>query len=691
MTTPLRERRWAWGRLTLIALTLAALATFLLAFPLFPSVRLVLDEGDIAPRDVRSPRRIAYQSSIRISEQQQTAEAAVEPVYTSPDADVARQQLERTQQVLDYLGSVRADSLATPSQRRAWVMAVPELGRLPVGVADGLLALSNASWDRVQSETFDVVAQAMRQSVREGSLEQTWREIPSLVGLDLSAEEAAVTAALAQWMIVPNSFYDDAATQAARQHAREAVDSILITYESGEMIVREGQRVTALHMEALRAAGLQQPHTRWSDVASHALLAVSGVCALMLFLARFQADVLQETRKFLLLALMLALFLLLARLMVPDRVTLRYLFPAPALALLLAAALGPATGVIASLVIGLAAAMIGGQSLELAAYATFGGLVAAILLGRVDRVAKIFRAALFVAVAQVVALVSFDLLLVRLEPVDLALRLLMAVINAGVSASLALGLLFLVGPLFDIITTFRLIDLSRPDHPLLQRLLHEAPGTYHHSLMVASMAEQAAESIGADALLTRVGAYYHDIGKIARPYFFVENQIEGMNPHERLDPMTSAEIIVGHVRDGLELARRYRIPARVRAFIPEHHGTKRASFQYERAVEMAGGDVERVNEADFCHKGPRPRSKETTLVMLADGSEAIVRSRRPATPDELAEAVNAIFERIVRSGQLDESPIRMSELVKVKESFITTLKGVFHPRLTYPEPANEAR
>ncbi len=689
MATLLRERRWAWVRLTLIALLLATLSTFLLAFPFFPSGRLALEEGDVAPRDIRAPRRITYQSSILTAEQQRLAEATVEQVYTAPDADIARQQLERTQQVLDYLTSVRADTLASPSQRRAWVRAVPELGQLPVGVADGLLALSEESWGRVQSETFDVVAQAMRRGVRDGFLEQTWREIPSLVGLDLSAEEAAITAALAQWLLVPNSFYDEAATQAAREQARNAVDAVLMSYETGEIIVREGQRITPLHLEALRMTGLQQPRTRWSDVVTYAFLALCGVFVLMLYLARFQADVLQEMRKFFLLALLLALFLLLARLMVPDRVTLRYLFPASALAMLVTATMGPSVGVIVSALIGFAAAMIGDQSLELAAYVTFGGLVAAIMLGRVDRVTKLFRAALFVAVAQVAVLLGFDLLLERVNLIDLALRLLMAIVNAGVSASFALGLLFLVGPLFDIITAFRLIDLSRPNHPLLQRLLREAPGTYHHSLMVASLAEQAAESIGADALLTRVGAYYHDVGKVARPYFFVENQIEGVNPHERLDPTTSVEIIVGHVRDGMELARRYRLPARVRAFISEHHGTKRASFQYERAVELAGGDASRVHEADFRHKGPKPRSKETTLVMLADGCEAIARSRRPTTPEALAEAVNTIFEHAIRSGQLDESPIRMSELVRVKESFIATLKGVFHPRLIYPQLIGE--
>ncbi|HEC35105.1 MAG TPA: HD domain-containing protein, partial [Anaerolineae bacterium] len=172
-----------------------------------------------------------------------------------------------------------------------------------------------------------------------------------------------------------------------------------------------------------------------------------------------------------------------------------------------------------------------------------------------------------------------------------------------------------------------------------------------------------------------------------RPYFFIENQMEGVNPHERLDPYTSTEIIVGHVRDGLELARRHRLPARVRAFISEHHGTSRAGFQYERALELTG-DPELVNEAEFHHQGPKPQSRETALVMLADGCEAVVRARHPGTPEELARVVDEVFERILSNGQLDECPITMRELGIVKGSFVSTLKGVFHPRLRYPELAD---
>ncbi|MBN1953440.1 MAG: HDIG domain-containing protein [Anaerolineae bacterium] len=682
-----RKSWWVWTRLVLMAVVLVALATFLLAFPLFPSGRLVLEEGDVAPRDIRAPRRITFDSEIRTMEQQRLAEQAVEPVYTPPDAALAREQLDRTQQVLDYLGSVHADTVATPTQRRAWLLAVPELADLPIEIADGLLALSDESWGRVQLETLSVVDEMMRRGVVDGFVDEAWQAVPLLVGLDLSPEEADVTAALARRLIVANSFYDAAATQAARDQAREQVPPVLRNYEAGEIVVREGKRVDALDLEALRELGLQQSRTSWVDVAGQGLLALAAVVLLGLFLARFQPDVLWEGRKLLLLGLLLALFFFLARLLVPDRTVLQYLYPASALAMLATVTLGQHTGLAVSLLMGAVVGLIANQPLELASYTVLGGLVATLSLQKADHPGALFRAALFVAMVHVVVLLGFQLPLERTDLVDVTLSLLAAIVNGLVSASMALGLLFLIGPLFDIITTFRLIELSRPDQPLLQRLLRESPGTYHHSLMVANLAEQAAERIGANALLTRVGAYYHDVGKIARPYFFVENQMEGVNPHQQLDPRTSADIIIQHVQDGLELARRYRLPSQIRAFIPEHHGTNRASFLYEKAVELAGGDASLVDESFFRHRGPKPQSRETALVMLADGSEAIVRANRPASPEELAEAVQKIFDRAIRSGQLDECPITMKDLAMVQDSFISTLKGVFHPRIHYPEIA----
>lgn len=684
MATSRRERNgWFWTRLVLLGLILTATGTFFLSFPLLPSTRVVLEVGDVAPQDIRAPRRITYESAIRTAEQQQQAEAAVEPVYTPPDPNLARQQLERTRQVLDYLSAIRADPFATPAQRRAWTVAVPELQDLPLTIPELISGLSDESWNRVQLEVLNVVAEKMRQGVREDALAKAREEIPLLVGLDLSSEEAAVTSALAQRLIVPNSFYDEEATAQARQQAREAVSVVVRTFEANEVIVREGQRVTALDLEALQELGLQQPRTGWTELVGNGILSALGVLLLGFFLARFQQDVLQEGRKSLLLALLLTLFLALARLMIPDRTVLRYLFPAPALAMLATTTLGAPVGLIASILVGGAAGLMEERSLELAAYGIVGGITATLAVRQTDRPAVFFRAGLLVGLAAIGVTVAFALFSVRPDPLTVGFAVVGAATNGLLSASLAMAGLFLLGPLFDLPTTFRLMELSRPDQPLLQRLLREAPGTYHHSIMIASMAEQAAERIGLNPLLVRVGAYYHDIGKIHRPSYFIENQLEGSNPHDQLDPHASVQIITGHVRDGLELARRYRLPAFIRAFIAEHHGTSRAGFQYERAVEQAGSSA-LVNEADFRHQGPRPQSRETALLMLADRCEAAVRARRPATPEELAQVVDEIFQEVLRSDQLDECPITMGELNEVKQSYISTLKGFFHPRLAYP-------
>jgi len=248
--------------------------------------------------------------------------------------------------------------------------------------------------------------------------------------------------------------------------------------------------------------------------------------------------------------------------------------------------------------------------------------------------------------------------------------------------------LFLIGPLFDIVTTMRLIELSRPEHPLLQRMLREAPATYHHSLMVANLAEQAAEAIDANALLTRVGAYYHDIGKIARPYFFSENQTEGLNPHDRLDPETSAEVIIGHVTDGIKLGRRYRLPGRVRAFIPEHHGGSQVSFLYQKAAQLAGSE-ELISEDDFRYPGEKPQSRETALVMLADGCEAAVRSARPESGDAVSRVVDKIIDQRIEDGQLNESGMTLKDVETTRRVFASALKGTFHPRIKYPEKRAE--
>jgi cyclic-di-AMP phosphodiesterase PgpH len=255
-------------------------------------------------------------------------------------------------------------------------------------------------------------------------------------------------------------------------------------------------------------------------------------------------------------------------------------------------------------------------------------------------------------------------------------------VNGALSSLLAVGSFALLGRMFGILTTMQLLELANPTQPLLRRLLMEAPGTYHHSIMVGNLAERAAEVIGADSLLVRVAAYYHDIGKLERPWAFIENQADMVtNVHDSLDPVASAQVISAHVIDGVKLAQKYGLPPRIRDMIPQHHGTRTISFFYQQATERT---TEPVDAALFTYPGPRPQSREAAILMLSDSTEAAERAAR----DHSREAIEELVERIVRQrleeGQFDDCNLTLRDLTRIKQSFVILLTGIYHPRIPYP-------
>jgi len=323
-----------------------------------------------------------------------------------------------------------------------------------------------------------------------------------------------------------------------------------------------------------------------------------------------------------------------------------------------------------------------GGSLELAVYALVGGLIASLSLSKVERLSAFFWAGVYVALSNLAVILSFHLPQQDYDTVQLLTLAGFSLVNGGLSASLTVAGFYLLGTLFDITTSLQLMELARPTHPLLRQLLLKAPGTYHHSILVSNMAEEAAGRIGADALLARVGAYYHDVGKIIQPHFFVDNQVEGVNVHERLDPRTSAQIIISHVEDGLDLAKKYGLPSKVRDFISQHHGTGLATYFYHQARESEGDEA---NEEDFRYSGPKPQTKETAIVMLADSCEAAVRAERPDSLEGVKELVRKITGGKMLDGQLDECDLTLHDLGEIRGAFVSILQGVFHPRIKYPE------
>jgi hypothetical protein len=411
-----------------------------------------------------------------------------------------------------------------------------------------------------------------------------------------------------------------------------------------------------------------------------------------LFFFRRQESYLQDLRSLILLSLLFLVFLLGARVLLPDRSVLPYLYPLPAFGLLISALFGMESGLIFSLIIAALTAYGMPSSLGLMPYYILSSLCGVLAVGRARRVTSFLYAAAAIAGAGAAMVVAYRLPFLETDWIGISTLAGAAALYGVASTSIALLLQYWLAQFLGLTTPMQLLEISRPDAPLLKYFLQRAPGTYQHSLQVANLAEQAAERIGADGLLIRVGALFHDVGKAANPLFFVENQVANqIDSHDEMDPAESAEIIIRHVTDGLKLAQKYRLPRRLLDFISEHHGTLITRYQYNRALQAANDDASQVDETRFRYPGPSPHSKETSILMLADGTEARARAERPQDDGAMRKIVRAVIERSQHENQFDEAPLTQRDLREITESFITTLRTTYHPRLEYPNDQTAAR
>ena len=640
--------------------------------------------GEVAQQEEIAPRAITYVSTISTERQREAAVQAILPVYTSPDTSVARKQLERLRSTLAYITSVRADTFSSPEQKLTDLSALEDI-LLNQDTAQRILSLSDARWQAVQQEAIVVLEQVMRSTIREDRLEESRRSVPALVSLALPEDQAAVTAELAAGFVSPNSLFSQSLTDTARQQAREKIASVNRSYVAGELIIQRGQVITALNMEALEQFGLAQPAGQWQDLVSAAGLTMLVAFYFILYLRR-NLSITHNGRGLALIFGLFLFFLVSARLILPGHTVLPYAFPLSAFGLVVASLFGAEIALIFSLPLAILFAYNLPSALDLTMFYLFSSVCGILTLGSARRMSSFFWAGVVIALSSTAVIVAFRLTQPTTDWIGLATLTGVSFLNGIASSSLTVLLQFLLAQFLGVTTALQLMEISRPDHALLQFILRNAPGTYQHSLQVANLAEQAAERIGADTLLTRVGALYHDAGKALNPYYFVENQVTGnLNLHDDLDPATSASTIIRHVADGLELAKRYRLPRRIKDFITEHHGTMITRYQYYRAVEAAGGIEEMVDPALFRYPGPIPQSCETAILMLADGSEASVRAERPKDEEALRALIKKVIENRLSTGQLDETDLTLRDLETIADSFAASLRGTYHPRIEYPQ------
>jgi len=425
------------------------------------------------------------------------------------------------------------------------------------------------------------------------------------------------------------------------------------------------------------------------------LLSVAVVTTLMAWMWRFRSRLWHRNNAMLLMALALlsATTLLVV---IGDSPVAPYLVPTFAVGLLLAVLLDSGVASVVTAIVAMLAGVITG-SMEVAAYTFLGGLVGTIVIGRGERLTQFVQAGAAITVANVAVVVAFTIITGG-DDLEIFLQLLAAsAVSAFGAAALAAGTFAVLGSVFGITTSYQLLELANPTQPLLRRLLLEAPGTYHHSLMVGNLAEQAAEAIGADALVTRVAAYYHDIGKLSDPMVFIENQAGGENIHDELPPEESATMIVGHVARGIDIAYQYKLPKALIGFIPQHHGTALMGYFYAKARQIAAQEAgapinsgagkeaaDKVDPRRFRHAGPKPQSREAAILMLADSVEASVRSLASHDEPAIRAMVSQIISDRLIDGQFDECDLTLRDLDRTRESFIEQMLAMYHRRIAYP-------
>jgi len=683
---------------------IVAAATVALVVPLF-RFGGGIHEGDIASRTFEAAHAAQFESEALTEAAREEAANNVAETPLQVDPAVRDQQVDRLNRYLDLVRLIvnRTDINAQQKQDLIAGLSTPR----PISNSDRAIIqqFDAAGLQTLSGTVATALSQIMGSPVREEQLDVA---ITDYLSRQTALEDRirAASGVLLRAFAAPTFRIDQVATERAREEARQTVSPVIRSFSAGQVIVTEGQAITAQDIEALDATGVIEDGIDLYATAGGVVTALALGLLLGWYAYLFQPFEAPANRRMVLVALTLAAVLVGVRIAIPlvtpdtERHYLVFALPVATASIIaasfarlsFAAVVAVAAGLFAAFIAGTAPQIAGAsyvgslQSLELGMVYTAGGLAGAAVVFQASRLSRFAFAAVVVAVTTGGLMVVFWLISAQRENIDLAWIALAAGIHGIGSAVLAVGVFVLLSLVFGVTTRLQLMELAQAEHPLLRRLQDEAPGTYHHSMLVGALAERAASRVNADPLLVRVGAYYHDIGKLAMPTHYVENMLDGAeSPHDSLPPAESARIIRLHVTNGLELAKKHRIPSPVRDFIPQHHGTRLVTFFYRRAASAG----EQIEAADYSYEGPRPQSRETAIVMLADSCEAVARARQGEGGPSIDELVDAVFAERLAEGQLDECDITLRDLQQVAASFKATLRAVYHPRVQYPSPTPE--
>ena len=652
--------------------------------------------GAPAPMDILATKDV--NDTVTTDELRNAAAAAVEPSYKSVDFSVVGNVSADMEAVFNQLFELRESDWPDAESITDEELSVLNASLTVPITREEYAALLSSDEDNIRHLLFNdaiiSVRETLNSTLPEGQEANAVNRISrSLSAMGYPPALLSIATNVIRYCIRPNMLVDDEITEANRQKARDAVETV--TRIKGEVIVRRGEIVTQAQYSMLSSLGLlTEDSVDVPLLTGIALIVLLIMGCIGLYLARYKREKLNVKT----LTLLCIISVSVTALCVGFSRWNAYSMPVSLGLMLIALLFDRRSALYINVGLGFIASLLTNASSGLFSVTMFsvllmgmvsGPIVLAVFSKRAQRLNALL-AGVLVGISNFLCTLAVGLV----NSTDLRsvlVNALLAMSGGVISAILCIGLQPLLESIFNLATNSKLIELSNPNQPLLRRLLLEAPGTYHHAIIVANLAEAAINAVGGNPLLARVGAYYHDVGKLKRPMYFKENQM-GDNPHDRTDPRVSAAILTAHPRDGVLLAQKARIPEPVLDIIRQHHGDGIALYFYDKAVKQYGAENVDINA--FRYDGPRPRSKEAACVMLADTIEAAARSIPEPTPEKIDELIHKLVRSKLNDGQLDESDLTFRDLEKICSAFSTVLTGVFHERIEYPDialpPRNEA-
>ncbi|RCW58254.1 hypothetical protein DFR80_1115 [Halanaerobium sp. ST460_2HS_T2] len=700
------------------------LVVLILSLDLIPN-QVDLRSGQVSQSDITAPRTITFIDRNRTSELRQRAADAAPRVYEE-DSTVEEDVLKKVNNLFKAINDKReffyynkitineastaqnsnADSEQTAVDKENNLTAaeiekfsqeeITEIADLVRGEIDYdlsreslavLITLNNEKLLGIKNRALDLLETKLEGRILPSDLASAREELrQSAMEMDISRRERLALAEVTESVIAANMFLNQEATASRRQEAISEVEAVEKTVRQGEIIVRKGDVVTESDIDILERLGLQKGGINYYNITGRIIISFILVLLLGFYFYKYQKKVWQDNSKLLLIELLILIVVFFAKIMTLfQNPFVDFMVPTAMASILLTVLISSDTALITTLFISLLVAPVYDMNFNIVLTSFLAGLIGIFSVTKVKERGDIIRAGLNVSFILVFLIGGLSLLQQNQDWTYLIWSIGGGIVNGLLVGVLANGLLPYLEDLFDMTSSVKLLELSNPSQPILKRMLVEAPGTYHHSVIVGNLAETAAEDVGADSLLARAAAYYHDIGKLKRPYFFSDNQFGGENPHDKTSPNLSALIIKSHVKDGVEMAEENGLPAKIIDIIKQHHGTNLISYFYQQALQDNKHDD--IEKKDFRYDGPKPQSKEAAIIMLADITEAAIRSKNfnKNNHDRIEGFVRGLVKDKLIENQLDQSNLTLSDLDTIVKSFVKVLTGIYHQRVEYPE------